>query len=316
MGGLSLKIETAFNAGCRTLIIPRENLFGEGGIERLPEALKEELQVLTYEEWSSTHPPFDFSRHILEVVAVDNIVQAASVAFIDDSEMDVLAVYFESHAREVARLVGKETLRLSPGLQIVQMKTPEELDPGLIDTVLRNTRCSLHLLILPEIRNAILARLGGLQKGVHLIDFDAKKQTLSAMIQEILAPSNAESSSSVPLSLTGPYYLLKRDGISADDFPSGPGFEGISLFANNYAVQGIKIKRCKALLNRVYSILALLRPSEIDGCPFLARQDGIYVADLSFIPEKYRLDVHRAERILNRALTHWLNEVASSWSIA
>jgi endopeptidase La len=310
VGGLSLKIETAFNAGCRTLIIPRENLLGEGGIERLPEALKDELQVLTYEEWNNMHPPFDYARHILEVVAVDNIVQAAGIAFIDDSEMDALAIHFESHAREVARLVARETLRLAPSLQIVQMKTPEELDPGLVDTVLKDTRPSLHLLILPEIRNAILARLGRPKRGVHVIDFDVKKQTLSAKVQEILAPSPGESSSPVRLSLTGPYYLLKRDGISTEDFPPGPGFEGISLFANNYAIQGIKIKRCKPLLNRVYSVLALLKPSEIDGCPFLARQDGIYVADLSFIPEKYRLDVHRAERILNRALAHWLNEVA------
>ena len=125
VGGLSLKIETAFNAGCRTVIIPRENLFGEGGIERLPEALKEELQVLTYEEWLGEHPPFDTSRQILEVVAVDNIVQAARVAFIDDAELDALEVCFESHAREVARMLGQESSRLAHGRQV-----PPGKDPG------------------------------------------------------------------------------------------------------------------------------------------------------------------------------------------
>jgi ATP-dependent Lon protease len=309
IGGLSLKIETAFNAGCRTLIIPKENLIGEGGIERLPEALKEELQVLTYEEWRSDHPPFDHARHILEVVAVDNIAQAARVAFIDDSEMDVLAAHFESHALQVAGIVEKQRRRFSPGVQIIQVKSPEELDPGFVETLLKDGHHRLHLLVLPEIRNGILTRLGPVQEWVHLMDFDVKKQTLSAAVRELLAPSLEAPSVPVRISLTGPYYLLKRDGIRVNDFPPSPGFEGIGLFANNYALQGIKIKRCKPLLNRVTSILGLLEPSEIDKCPFLATQDGIHVADISFIPEKYRLDVTRAENILNRALTHWLNIV-------
>ena len=99
------------------------------------------------------------------------------------------------------------------------------------------------------------------------------------------------------------------DEISTVAIPPGAGIEGISLFANNYAVQGIKIKRCKPMLNQVCSIMALLRPAEVAACPFLARQNGITVADLSFIPEKYRLDLRRAEKILNRALPHWLTIV-------
>ena len=309
VGGLSLKIETAFNAGCRTVIIPRENLFGEGGIERLPEALKEELQVLTYEEWHGAHPPFDYSRQILEAVAVDNIVQAARVAFIDDSELDALAIGFESHAREVARMLARESLRLAPRLQVMQVKTPEEIDPGIFDATPGETQGNLHLLILPEIRDAVLTRLGRRQEGLRIIDFDPKQQKLSEVLQRILAPSLQQSASAIHLALTAPYFLLKRDGIHPEGFPLDLHFQAISLFANNYAAQGVKIKRCKAVLNQVCSILALLEPAEIDACPFLTRQDGIYVADLSFIPEKYRLDVHRAERILNRALTHWLDSI-------
>jgi ATP-dependent Lon protease len=83
--------------------------------------------------------------------------------------------------------------------------------------------------------------------------------------------------------------------------------DGVRIFANNFAVQGLKIKKSKALLNHIYSLLNRLEAPHLDACPFLAKQDGIHVMDLSFIPEKYRLDVHRAEKILNRALTHWLD---------
>jgi len=47
----------------------------------------------------------------------------------------------------------------------------------------------------------------------------------------------------------------------------------------------------------------------IEACPFLGRRDGIYVVDLSFIPEKYRLDIQRAEEILNDCLRHWVRRV-------
>jgi len=312
VGALSLKLETAHNAGCRTVIIPRDNLWGEGGIERLPEALKEELQVLTFENWKGMHPPFDYSRHILEVVAVDDIVQAAAVAFLDDSELATIEAGFRPHAREIAQMLAREPLRLGRSLRIVQIKAPEELDPGTIEGIPGENRCSLYLLILPEIRDAILARLGGLQEHVRLIDFDPRQQRLTQVLQEIVRSSPGESSSPVQLAVIAPYFFLKRDGISAESFPASPNIEGINLFGNNYAVQGVKIKRCKPLLNQICSIMALLSPEAIAACPFLAGKDGVTVTDLSFIPEKYRLDVRRAERILIRALGHWLTTLRNA----
>ena len=109
--------------------------------------------------------------------------------------------------------------------------------------------------------------------------------------------------------MIAPYYLLKRDGISTRDFPRDRTFGGIRLYANNFTVQGVKVKRCKPLLNHVFSLLAMLEPAASDICPFVSRRDDILVADLSFIPEKYRLDVPRAESILNHTLTRWLNTV-------
>lgn len=309
VGALALKIETAFNAGCRTLIIPRENLVGEGGIERLPEALKDELQVLTFEEWSGLHRPFDHARQILEVVAVDDICQAAAVAFIDDDAVTAAETGVARHGREVAQSLAKVLSQPPRGFLVIQVKSPEELAPELLDTGSRWQRRRLVLLVLPEIRQALESWLGGERKGPVLIDFDPKTQKLAPILQRLSAPAPGKSSRDVHLDLIAPYYLLRRDGISPKDFPPAAPFKGIRLFANNFASQGIKVKRCKRLLNHAYAMLALLASPMLTSCPFVGWQGEVMVADLAFIPEKYRLDVVRAESIVNRALVHWLAAV-------
>ena len=85
----------------------------------------------------------------------------------------------------------------------------------------------------------------------------------------------------------------------------------MKLFANNYSMQEVKIKGCKSVLNRVHCLLTHLSYSELDACPFLGTKDGIHVADLAFIPEQYRLDVKRAEELLNRSLKRWLAGIKS-----
>lgn len=56
----------------------------------------------------------------------------------------------------------------------------------------------------------------------------------------------------------------------------------------------------------MYRYLSQQEANQLDACPFLAKQDGIYVVDLSFIPEQYRLDVKNAEALLNKCLKAWL----------
>ena len=309
VGALALKLETAFNAGCRTVIIPRENLTGEGGIERLPEALKDELQVLTFEEWSGRHRPFDDARQILEVIAVDDIRQAATIAFMDEEEVNIATTSLTSHALEVRQKLGKLKPQPPSGFLLVQVKSPEELAPEWVDTFLRQKRRRLILLIVPEIREALLTHLGDQQKRLVLIDFDSKTQRLTPVLQGLLESLRGKSSRLAQLDLIAPYYLLRRDGISSRDFPRHPPFRGIRLFANNFTSQGVKVKRCKPVLNHVYSVLTLVPFPEIEACPFVGRQDDVFVADLSFIPEKYRLDVVRAETILKQSLAHWLDTV-------
>lgn len=81
------------------------------------------------------------------------------------------------------------------------------------------------------------------------------------------------------------------------------------LIANNYTAQDVKIKGCKGVLSRVYSYLGCLESPMIHESPFVEVKDGIYVVDLSFMPEKYRLDIQRAEQLLGRVLNRWLMAV-------
>ena len=309
VGSLALKTETAFNAGCKTIIIPRENLFGEGGIERFPEALREELQILGYNEWAGKHDPFDYGRHILEVVAVDDIVQAAGVAFIEDEVLEELQTRFESHARLVAARLRDISDLPGPCVRILQVKNVDELAPGLFEFPGSLLDCRLVFLVLPEIRDTVLGRLAGQPGHIRVMDFDPKREKLSSAIREILVQSETPTASQARLTVIAPYFLLKHDGICTgypeEGFPAG----GISFFANNYTTRQFKIKRSKTLLGQVFSLLALLSPEELDECPFLGKSDGIHVVELSYIPEKYRLDPSRAEKILHRSLSVWLDTV-------
>ena len=54
-----------------------------------------ELQVLSYEAWKEDHPPFDHERHVLQVVGVDHILQAADIAFIEEDELKELESRFK-----------------------------------------------------------------------------------------------------------------------------------------------------------------------------------------------------------------------------
>ena len=126
-GGLDLKLETSYDAGCKTMLIPRENLLGEGSIEKLTDALRDELQVLSYEEWKQEHKPFDRERHVLQVVAVDHILQAADVAFIRQEELDALEACFRPYANSMAAPLAKAR------------KKPEALHPDTVRQGCRRT---------------------------------------------------------------------------------------------------------------------------------------------------------------------------------
>lgn len=308
VGGLALKIETAYNASCRTVIIPRENLHGGEGIGRFPQALKDELRILTFDEWREEHEPFDYLRQILEIVAVDDVVQAAQVAFIDESELEDLKSGFLACARAVSEKLRGRHSDFGRIVSLIQVKSPEELDLKLLQDPWQVDN-EIALLVPPEVHETILERLQEKAAGVTIYDFDPKQQNLQAMVHEILRSARADNVQSGRLNLIGPYYFLKKNGINAESFSAGPSRNGFCLFANNYTMQEVKIKACKAVLDRVFCLLGLLDDEQLKDCPFVGVKEDVHVIDMSFIPEKYRLDVKRAEQILNECLTNWLESV-------
>jgi ATP-dependent Lon protease len=309
VGGLAVKLETAANAGCRTVIIPKDNLQGEGGIEGFPEALRQELQVLTYEEWLGEHKPFQYLRHELQVVAVDHIVQAARVALVDQAVLEEIERQFVDHGRQIAELLGRVDREGKPCLQAILVKSVDELDACILEPLHGELCQGLTVLITPELRNALVTRLAEWERPIQVRAYDAKLESLSVVMHEILASQHEGASAALRLSLVAPFYFLKRDGISPDAFPESVCHEGIKILANNYTLQGVKIKSCRGILNQVYCLLAQLPTDVLRSCCFLAQQDGITVADLSFIPEEYRLDVQRAEKIFVRCLRKWLETI-------
>jgi ATP-dependent Lon protease len=304
IGSLHLKLETSFDAGCKTLIIPKENLYGPEGMERLPQTLKRELQILTYEEWKGDHPPFDYDRHMLQVVAVDHIVQAADVAFIDAEELRVLEDRFVPHGRQVSRALEKPPREGEACLYVLYIKDPKELDPKGMESLICKG-CRTVLLQPPEFKEEVGKRPSGVPSSMQVKLFNPGEHSLTSVVQEIQA-ATGPAAGPVPISVVAPFFFIKRDGIHLEDLPCG---DKSRLFANNFTVQGVKIKTCKNILNRIYCYLAGLETHHLETCPFLKKVDGVYIVDLSFIPEKYRLDVKHAEEILVRSLKRWLNVV-------
>jgi hypothetical protein len=65
----------------------------------------------------------------------------------------------------------------------------------------------------------------------------------------------------------------------------------------------------KALFHRAICRLLRFEPSALNSFPLLTIQDGVYLLDLHFVPEKYRLDPGRCEELLKRFITAWLQAV-------
>jgi endopeptidase La len=299
VGALHLKLETSFDAGCKTVVIPKENLSGPEGMERLPPTLKKELQILTYEEWKGEHPPFDYSRHMLQVVAVNHIVQAADVALIDEGEIKALEDQFVPHGNQVLRAIKDATRDGRACGLILYVKDPNELEPGGMENLI----CKVGRAIVlhpPEVGEELRKRWPVLPSYIEMRTFDPRSDTLSPLVRKIQDSLGVPSRPS-SVSVIAPFFFIKRDGIRPENAAK------CSVLANNFTVQGVKIKTCKTVLNRVYCHLAGLDPNKLESCPFLQKEDGIYVVDFSFIPEKYRLDVKHAEEILVRCMKKWLN---------
>jgi ATP-dependent Lon protease len=227
------------------------------------------------------------------------------VAFIDEEELDEIETRFIEHGRGMAQEIEKARKHPANCLRFFYAKDPEELDmEGIGESFWEGCQCVF--LSRPEIQEAILEDFPALDKHIRFKNFVLSRDDLTTVIRETQKSFAGDADLPLRLSLVAPFFFLKRDGISPKNFSPDLSPEELRLFANNYTLQGVKIKTCKPVLNRVYCELAQLESAHADACFFLGKRDWIYTVDLSFIPEKYRLDVKQAEGILNSCFQKWL----------
>lgn len=305
VGGLEIKLETAYDAGCRTMIIPKENLFGEGGVERLSPALKQELQVLSFDEWEETENGFDYTKHVLQIVGCDHLLEAAQLAFIDESELVEAEEVIAGHARSVRDVLKRAGEKPAPLFRVVYVKDPKELGANGVRNGFWEQSGSVFL-VTPRVHEAVGRRFPSLEREHRLWDFDPKLQEVTSVLRKMAEMFGTPLTMRADSWLAAPYFFLHRDKERLYGFSPGPWLTELKLFANNYTRQGVKIRGSKAVLNRVSFYLSQLEPQMLDACPFLSMRDRIYVLDMSFIPEKYRLDLKRAEELVISSLERWL----------
>ena len=215
VGGLDVKLETAANAGCKTVIIPRDNLHGPGGIERFPEALKRELQILTFEEWASPHEPFDYARHVLQVVAVDHILEAQQIACIDNDELKAVEERFVEHAETVAAsLAARRGERQSCPVAVLVKDVSELAETHFMSTLCEH--CSgCHLLIPREGQQTLLGRFPHLAPCVKPLDFDASSGNLAQALESLIE-AQPKSGAPARLAVIAPFFALKDAALGPD----------------------------------------------------------------------------------------------------
>jgi len=305
VGGLDIKLETAYDAGCKTFVIPMENLTGDDGIERFSAALKEELQILTFADWREGRSVFDYRKQVLQVVAVENIVQAAAVAFITRQELDQAGACLLAQApADAAAIAAAATQRTDAA--VIYVKDPCELNfPALTHSYSGR----LFRLLAPEAGDPA----GTLEDDPGcraLLKFRPGQDRLLDMVRRIGSELRQDGLEPGRLALIAPFYFLKEQ-LQPGEWraESGSVFPEIRLFANNFTLQGFKIKACKASLNQAFLTLSRLQPDALASHPFVATLDGIHCLDVGCLPEKLRLDQQRAEQLINTCLANWQRAV-------
>lgn len=308
VGGIAIKLEAAADAGCTTCLVPKQNLRGEDSIERLPQALKKELQILTYEEWSVPHEPFEYHRHILQVVAVDHIVQAAEVAFIEKDDLDGIAQCLLPDAERVRAVFDAQGPIVDGSVVIFVVKDPGEIPWEALKALVDRRKLFPAFICAAPCAETLKERLQRSLGPAPVTSMKPNEEKLKDVISEVLKEAAVPQHLS-PSAVVAPFFFLIQDGIVEEASLGKLPWPTLRFMANNFCVQNAKIKASKPILNAVMSCLAPAPDPLLERSPFLDRVRGIWTVDLCFIPEKYRLDVRRAELLLKRALGAWLEAV-------
>jgi ATP-dependent Lon protease len=296
VGGLEIKLETAVNAGCKTLLIPNDNLVGPGGVGRLPEALRNELQVLTFEQWRCEHDPFEPERHTIQLVAVDHITQAFEVAVVDEADLGVIEEICVGHARDVAEMQVNQ-IRCP---MTVLVKDADEAGQSFTRSDLCGQCHGCDVLVTRKAGAEVDLSLREADSAARVHEIEPGPAGLrSALEQIVVRQGEAES----PIVVVAPFFALREVDPVTRDLPQ------LVFFANNYAVQGYKLKGVKPMLHRTVCRLLHLERTALESFPLLSKHEGVYMLDLGVVPEKYRLDPGRCQELVNRYLAAWIAEI-------
>jgi MoxR-like ATPase len=294
IGGLDVKLETAIHAGCTTLLIPHENLRGPGGIASLPEALRKELQVLEFDAWRQPHPTPDLSRQVLQVVAVEHLLQAWQVARVDPEELAPVEASIVAHARAFAQDSSIPGDPCPPAVVVKQQA--DVADYGQSDLCPDCPGC--HLIVPLDMDVPAVATAFGASVQAHSGD-DLAARTREAVEARLASRGLA--------SVVAPYFVLREAGLTE-------ARDGVTVIASNWLADGRKLRSHRSLVHRLACRLLKAGPAHLDSCPLLKRVEGVWALSLAGVPEKYRLDPGRSGELAGRLLGAWLE--AASESIA
>jgi len=298
IGGLDIKLETAYDAGCKTVIVPMQNLEQDMPLAKFRKTMNERVQILSYNEWNSQPGSFNHGRHRIQIIGVDHLLEAADIALIKQEDMDSIGKRFSDFAQFVGRMVNLDTDPAGHEFCLPAAKAARAGGKG------GTNRHSYLCLIRPDIEAAVPTRFPN--PGTVLPIFDISADGALEAVESILGKYHDESTRNPLFALLGSYSVLAK-ARSTLDRRIGQG--RLIYLANNYTAQGIRLSRGRALVSKLYVSVSQSIPKYLDTCPYLKKLRGIYVIDLSFIPEKYRLDVKRAERILESGLNQWVHAV-------
>ncbi len=300
IGGLDIKLETAYEAGCKTVIVPRQNLEDENLLDRFQKIIGKEAQILTYKAWKTDAAPFDGHRHGMQVIGIDHLLEAAEISFIYREDLESYREKMVRHAELVIRALLH---RVNTKLCVPFLKDFQEI--SRYEALDENH--PYFCLISPRAKNIIDRRFPEWVNRVFA--FDSQLQDPSAAFEVFFEKFAEMHIDFERLAIIGPFsFLLKIKPDLEKRFPE----QKFLFLANNETLQYLKIGECKPTLNIVYGYLAQLSTSELLDCFFLGQRDGVHLIDLRYIAEKYRLDSGRASQMLEADLNAWLKIIENA----
>ena len=94
-------------------------------------------------------------------------------------------------------------------------------------------------------------------------EFDPSHDDLGETLKKIEKRCQSTLAGPVRLSVLAPFFFLVNQRASLDRFSHSSALRTLTLFSNNYTLQGVKIKASKPVLNRVCHYLSRLEPETV-----------------------------------------------------